>query len=322
MKIVFFILCFMLSCSPKNKTHKPVESYEVAVPSNDSNGISFAQVQPVFQRLCSSCHPSRRAPDWLVYSEVLVYVKNGLLKQNVVYSNEMPLRGSAEAALITGQDRKLISDWIESGAKEFLDVTLSPNPLDLSATGQPQSEILEPTADATPVYAQSCIGCHDSQRNQYNYNSGTPNIAGQNSEYINHQLVNFKWYKRIDPNHQMNQMAALLSDQDIAQVSAYFSKLVFQKDNIDFSDDELKKKFESGKSFAESFCNFCHMKSENNYKSNSGLIPNLRGQSQVYLTQQLIFYQNGMRENNLMESIAQYMTHEEIEAISIYYSSF
>ncbi len=322
MRIVVFTLFFLLSCSPKNKTHKPVVNVEIDVPNSDFNGISFAQVQPVFQNLCSRCHPSRRAPNWLVYSEAIVYVKNGLLKQNVVDSNAMPLVGSPEATLITDQDRKLISDWIESGAKEFSSDEANPNSSDLNGTNQQPTEILQTTPDQTPIFAQSCIGCHDSHGNQYNFKTGTPNIAGQNSDYINHQLMNYKWYRRIDPNHQMNQMAALLTDQEIVQISDYFSQIFFEKNNIDLDNVEFNLKFESGKSIAENSCNYCHMISEKNYTSNSGLIPNLKGQSQLYLTRQLIFYQNGMRDNNLMKSLVQNLSHKDIESISIYYSNF
>ncbi len=314
MKFFYLALLLLVNCSPNNKTHKPVSVVDVVPAGGVSSGTSFVDVQPVFQKLCSGCHPSRQKPNWQVYSEAMVYVKNGLLHRNVVVARIMPSIGSPEASMTTEADRKLISDWIEGGALEVITAN-SQNPGSNIVTTTPT------LLDMTPNFAKSCVGCHDSQGSKLNYSTGTPNIDGQNADYIYHQLMNYKWYKRIDPNHQMNQQAAMLSDDEITQVSNYFSKLILKEKNTDLRNLEIKKIYNLGRSIAQNACVHCHMKLENNYNSISGLIPQLKGQSEIYLLQQLIFYQKGIRENSLMQNIVQGMSNEQIQAVSIYFSN-
>ncbi|MGB0496530.1 MAG: c-type cytochrome, partial [Kangiellaceae bacterium] len=64
-----------------------------------------------------------------------------------------------------------------------------------------------------------CAACHAADGNsQIAIN---PKLAGQSAKYIAKQLHDFKSGKRTDPT--MAPMAALLNDEDIENVSAYYA---------------------------------------------------------------------------------------------------
>jgi cytochrome c553 len=67
----------------------------------------------------------------------------------------------------------------------------------------------------------TCVACHGAdgigKAPQY------PNLAGQKAPYTEKQLKAFRSGERKDPN--MSAMAALLSDEDIAKLAAYFENV-------------------------------------------------------------------------------------------------
>lgn len=69
--------------------------------------------------------------------------------------------------------------------------------------------------------AQQCVACHG-EKGQTS-NPQFPNLAGQNAAYLEMQLKNFKSGKRTHP--VMTPIAKTLSDEDIADLSLYYSKL-------------------------------------------------------------------------------------------------
>ncbi len=69
--------------------------------------------------------------------------------------------------------------------------------------------------------AAACAGCHG--LNGIGLSEEFPNLAGQKQAYIIKQLTAFKNGSRKDPT--MNAMAATLSNDDIADLAAYFSSL-------------------------------------------------------------------------------------------------
>ena len=76
-------------------------------------------------------------------------------------------------------------------------------------------------ADAGKTKAATCAACHGS--NGIGASDSYPNLAGQHADYIVKQLKAFKAGDRKDP--LMSPMAAPLSEQDMADVAAYFSAL-------------------------------------------------------------------------------------------------
>jgi cytochrome c553 len=76
------------------------------------------------------------------------------------------------------------------------------------------------SADAGKAKSTTCAGCHGADGN-----SPTPmfpKLAGQHEDYLFHSLQGYKTGKRKNPI--MQGQAANLSDQDMKDLAAYFSK--------------------------------------------------------------------------------------------------
>ncbi|MEJ2141614.1 MAG: cytochrome c, partial [Gammaproteobacteria bacterium] len=69
--------------------------------------------------------------------------------------------------------------------------------------------------------AASCAGCHGTAG--ISNNSSWPNLAGQQKNYLEKQLRDFRSGKRQDP--LMSPMAKPLSDNEIENLAAYFHSL-------------------------------------------------------------------------------------------------
>ncbi len=71
------------------------------------------------------------------------------------------------------------------------------------------------------IKAISCQVCHGKGGNSSN--PTYPKLAGQHAQYIEKQMHDFISKKRLDP--VMNEMAPGLSEQDIADIAAYFESV-------------------------------------------------------------------------------------------------
>ena len=69
--------------------------------------------------------------------------------------------------------------------------------------------------------AAACTACHGNEG--VSSNSEWPNLAGQQETYLVNQLKNFRDGSR--KNILMSPMAAPLSDDDIANIAAYYTSL-------------------------------------------------------------------------------------------------
>jgi cytochrome c553 len=80
-------------------------------------------------------------------------------------------------------------------------------------------------ADAARSKVSMCIGCHGIQgyRSSFPEVYNVPKIAGQNAKYIESALKEYAEGKRSFPT--MVGIAKSLSEQDIADVAAYYSNL-------------------------------------------------------------------------------------------------
>lgn len=67
----------------------------------------------------------------------------------------------------------------------------------------------------------ACVACHGAEG--ISANGMWPNLAGQKSAYLIKQMKDFRDGKRKDP--MMSPMASNLSDDDIANLAAYYSSL-------------------------------------------------------------------------------------------------
>ena len=81
--------------------------------------------------------------------------------------------------------------------------------------------VLAGDAAAGKAKAVTCSGCHGA--NGISISPAWPNLAGQKEAYLAKQLKDFRSGSRNDPT--MSAMAKPLSDDDIANLAAYFSSL-------------------------------------------------------------------------------------------------
>ncbi|MGJ4801701.1 c-type cytochrome [Luteimonas sp. SDU82] len=92
-----------------------------------------------------------------------------------------------------------------------------------SSAGLPEGRIAEGEAQANvkgQATGQSCIDCHGADGNQP-LDETYPKLGGQYYDYIEHALVQYRDGRR--EHALMSQQAVNLTDQQIADLSAYFA---------------------------------------------------------------------------------------------------
>ena len=92
-----------------------------------------------------------------------------------------------------------------------------------SSAGLPEGRIAEGEAQANvkgQATGQSCIDCHGADGNQP-LDETYPKLGGQYYDYIEHALVQYRDGRR--EHALMSQQAANLTDQQIADLAAYFA---------------------------------------------------------------------------------------------------
>ena len=166
----------------------------------------------------------------------------------------------------------------------------------------------------------SCAACHGD--NGISLNPVWPKLAGQNPKYLASQLHEFK--KGPDGNRNnavMYGIAVNLSDQDIEDLSEYYSSL---KSTVGLTKDEyleLGRNIYRGGNMEIKMqaCISCH--GPNGQGNYAAAIPMLSGQHSQYTYQQLKNFQTSMRSNDynkMMRNIVHRMTDEEMKAVASY----
>ena len=162
----------------------------------------------------------------------------------------------------------------------------------------------------------SCIGCHGSEGNSevliY------PNLANQHPEYIATQLMNFKNKDRI--NYAMNQFAGNMTDNDIADMAAYFSDTAAVANVVSrrvAPSVPITSEVIAGKAKAAS-CTACHGVGGN---SMVPIYPKLAGQHADYLVKQLQEFKSGARENAVMWPMASALSEQDMVEIASYFAA-
>ncbi|WP_370262820.1 cytochrome c [Limnobacter sp.] len=168
---------------------------------------------------------------------------------------------------------------------------------------------------------QQCVACHGADGNS----SATiyPKIAGQHAEYLYKQLQNFKVApgadKALRENAVMAGFAAMLSDQDMRDVSAY---LAAQKQTLGQAQNKetlaLGEQIYRG-GIAEKkipACAGCHSP---NGAGIPAQYPRLGGQHADYTAAQLVAFRDGVRRNSeQMTAISLKMSDKEMKAVADY----
>lgn len=165
--------------------------------------------------------------------------------------------------------------------------------------------------------AETCAGCHGEDGN------GNvpifPKLSAQKPSYLAKQLHDFKSGKRPEPT--MSAMAAQMSDEDVADLSAYFAE---QKLKVEppTQNEKGRTLFSAGNPDAGlPACTGCHGPEA---KGNEpAAFPALRGQYAAYLTKTLHDFKSESRYNDreaMMRSIAARLSDEDITAVADYLS--
>lgn len=177
------------------------------------------------------------------------------------------------------------------------------------------------TGDAAAGRAAStvCVACHGADGNSST--DQFPNLAGQVPGFIAAQLAKFKSGARADP--VMAGFAAALSDQDMANLDAYYSGLEGKKGSITPAQEAAalagEKIYRGGyKPYAIAACMGCHGPSGHGIPPN---FPRLAGQPAAYIEAQLIAYKSGARVDPVMNAIAFALSAQQIKELALYISA-
>lgn len=173
--------------------------------------------------------------------------------------------------------------------------------------------------DATAGQAKSaaCAGCHGADGNSMN--PVWPKLAGQHANYIAKQLKDFKSGERKDAT--MTAMAAGLSDEDMANLGAYFGAQKIKQGTTAEDMAELGQSIYRAGNAASGVpaCAACHGPTgSGNDQAN---FPRVSGQHADYVVKTLKDFRSGARANDagkMMRSVAAKMTDAEIAAVAQY----
>lgn len=158
--------------------------------------------------------------------------------------------------------------------------------------------------------ASVCSGCHG--ENGISQTENIPSLAGQPDQFIQWQLVFFRAGSR--KNDQMQPIVEEITNEDIRNLSAYFSQMTPPKGSED-GDPDLSKK--GAQVAAGRRCASCHTDSFAGTKA----VARLAGQREEYLVKALHDYKGGQRVGGgvaAMADVAYHMSDEEITAVSHY----
>ena len=173
-------------------------------------------------------------------------------------------------------------------------------------------------AAAGQAKAAVCGACHGPDGNSPAPNF--PKLAGQGERYLTKQMHDIKDGKRTVL--EMTGLLTNLSDQDLADIAAYYSS---QKNTVGAADPALVARgaelFRGGK-LEEGMpaCTGCH--SPDGQGNAPAGFPHLGGQHAGYIEKQLTAFREGDRTNDgdtmVMRSIAAKLSNKDIKALASY----
>ncbi|HEY0768158.1 MAG TPA: cytochrome c [Steroidobacteraceae bacterium] len=176
----------------------------------------------------------------------------------------------------------------------------------LAGTALAQEAAARGDARHGKAISYACLGCHgiDGYKNAYPMYS-VPKLEGQNPEYLAAALHG---YRDGDRAHlTMHSQAATLSDQDIADIAAYFAGKPLVPTG----------KAQGGVPQAAALCVSCHGQDG---VAIAPMYPSLAGQHRDYLVRALDEYKRGGRKNPVMTGFVASLKDEDIEVIAQYFS--
>lgn len=177
--------------------------------------------------------------------------------------------------------------------------------------------LVQGSAEAGQAKATPCIACHGADGNSVN--PEWPNLAGQGAPYIIQQLKAFKSGERQDL--LMSPMAQPLSEEDMADLAAYYSQQRPAGGEADPSMvAEGERLYRGGDPVAGiPACIACHSPTGRGMPASA--YPSLQGQHATYVAAQLRAYRAGTRTtdpNRMMRDTANRLTDAQIDAVAQY----
>ena len=173
------------------------------------------------------------------------------------------------------------------------------------------------SVEAGQAKSMTCAACHGVDGNSVN--PEWPSLAGQHATYITRQLNAFRAGER--KNDLMSPMAMILSDEDMADLAAYFSSQKVRGGETEPSKLALGQKIFRGGNVNNGVmpCTGCH--GPNGRGNPLAGYASIQGQHATYVANQLRAYRAGTRQtdpNQMMRNVAAHLTDEEIDALASY----
>lgn len=178
--------------------------------------------------------------------------------------------------------------------------------------------------EAGKTKSLTCAACHgadgNSQIPMY------PKLAGQHEKYLEKQLREFKLGmtsggKQGRVNAVMGGMAMVLSEQDMADLAAYYASLTTSYNTTPENVVEAGRVLYTAGDAERGLpaCVACHGPRGNGTELSG--FPKISGQHADYIKSQLQMFRDGVRGNDMnamMRDVAKKLTDEEIETLSQY----
>ena len=167
--------------------------------------------------------------------------------------------------------------------------------------------------------SELCQGCHGEQG--ISIEGLIPKLAGQYAKYIAKELRNYQSGTR---SHQiMNAMAGTISDDDLADIAAYFASRPKMKGAG--SDNAVGKKIFLHGDLSRTVvaCINCHGVNGKGLTPNTSMFPVIGGQQKDYIRRQLVNFRKNERTNSpnlIMNRITHKLSDDEIEGLADYIS--
>jgi cytochrome c553 len=175
----------------------------------------------------------------------------------------------------------------------------------------------EGSVEAGKAKSLTCAACHGADGNSLN--PEWPNIAGQHESYFESTIRSYRDGTR--DNVLMTGQAMMLSDEDIADLAAYYAAQTPAEQTADPSMVRTGERLYRGGNMATgvSACIACHGPGG---KGNlPAAYPALAGQHATYTQMQLVAYADESRksdQNQMMRNIAVRLTADEMAAVASY----
>ncbi len=165
----------------------------------------------------------------------------------------------------------------------------------------------------------TCGACHGASGNSVT--PDWPSLAGQSEAYIVRQLQAYRDKERADVG--MQQFAAMLSEQDMHDIGAYFASQTLIPKGADPELVSLGERIYRGgipeRDIAA--CAACH--GPNGHGNPLAAFPKINGQHSAYLFNTITAYSSGTRtsdgdKNQMMRNVAEHLLENEIRALASY----